>query len=397
MFDTTLFWIAVFVIAALARAISPENVRTKSWLFAFAGLAIGWHIIGLSPWILALIVAAAVWIVLGIRLTQRWHATTPILSALAVVGPLIAMWSLGKVGVAAGRAHLELLAFVGFSFFLVKAWTLVRDAQDGRIANLDLSIVLAYFLFFPTYVAGPMHLYGEFETTLAKPEPVTGESALDIAYRIALGLVKVKVAVPMLAPITLTTFTAAPFPSRAIWLVACVAYYLMLWCDFSGYCDLAIATSSLMGVRTPENFRTPFIAANIRDFWQRWHITFSRVLTSYLFVPISRRIDQKLGRRVGKKTTMIVATLGTFLFCGYWHGATLNFVLWGLYHAIGLIVFDLYRDFAMQRRRKKKDKTPPSPLQTRVENLAAMALTFVFVSIGWTFFVLPIDRLIGRH
>ena len=133
-----------------------------------------------------------------------------------------------------------------------------------------------------------------------------------------------------------------------------------------------------MGVKVPENFQLPYLARNLREFWQRWHITFTRFLTQYLFVPFVRLFQRRIATASAAMTTA-VAYLITFLFCGFWHGSTLNYLVWGLYHGLGLAAYDYYRQRRLAAARTLR-RVP-----------AAFALiTFLFVSLGWVFFTLPL-------
>ena len=176
-------------------------------------------------------------------------------------------------------------------------------------------------------------------------------------FRIALGLFKVKILAPLFLPLGLDSFSLAHRPTPKQLVIAAFVYSFILFWNFSGYSDLAIGISRLIGIKTPENFTSPYLAPNIREFWQRWHISFSRVLTSYLFVPLSRALGNKLGER--PRAILIIAYLITFTFCGYWHGPTANFLLWGVYHAVGLIIYDVYRGYAVKQRRKRKGGSCP--------------------------------------
>jgi alginate O-acetyltransferase complex protein AlgI len=238
-----------------------------------------------------------------------------------------------------------------------------------------------------------MHLYGEFEHSLREPARLDGESLVDVLFRILLGFVKIKLVAALFTPLSLEAVKASGALTLRGLLAGSFAYSIVIWADFSGYSDLAIATSRVVGIRTPENFNYPYAAANIRDFWQRWHITFSRVLTAYVFVPVSRKLNAAFGGR--RQAVLIASYLATFLFCGYWHGPTLNFLLWGLYHGAGLVVYDLYRQGATKRRLKRKGR-PLFPYAEPLGRAASVALTFSFVSLGWVFFVLPAGMIFKR-
>jgi D-alanyl-lipoteichoic acid acyltransferase DltB (MBOAT superfamily) len=226
-----------------------------------------------------------------------------------------------------------------------------------------------------------MHSIAEFEKSLASPLPLDAETAVGSVFRILYGLVKVQLVAALLSPLSLQAVAGGAAVGPVKLVLASFVYSIVIWADFSGYSDVAIATARLAGFATPENFARPYAAANLREFWQRWHISFSRVLTNYLFVPISRALARRLGSR--RTLVLVIATLITFLACGYWHGPTSNFLLWGLYHGVGLVAYDLTRG----RGRKRN----PS----RLGRALGIAVTFTFVSLGWIPFVLPWSRLLA--
>ncbi|HEY0377639.1 MAG TPA: MBOAT family O-acyltransferase [Pyrinomonadaceae bacterium] len=386
MFETPLFWALLLVTAAAFHVTSRGQVRTRAAVLAVAGVIALVFVVRLNPvWVLFL-VATSVWIVAGLRWTKPLAERRSYLASFLVFLPVLVPWALGKQAVALEWPPLSVLYFVGFSFYLIKAWTLIRDYHDGRIEHVDPFVALAYFLFFPAYVAGPMHFYSEFEETVRRPLALDGEALVDVVFRVLLGFVKIKLIAALFLPVSLEAVRESGVVSVRRFTVGSFAYSAVIWADFSGYSDLAIATSRLAGIHTPENFNYPYAAANIREFWQRWHVTFSRVLMSYVFVPVSRKLQAATGRR--GRAILIASSLLTFLFCGYWHGPTLNFLLWGLYHGFGIVAYDLYRRGANRRRLKRAGK-PLFPYAGPLGRAASVLLTFSFVSLGWIFFALP--------
>ena len=393
MFETPLFWALLLAAAAFFRVAGNERVRARAASLAAAGVVALLLVVGLNPFLILYLVAASLWIFFGLKLTRKIGEARPFLASFLVFLPVLAPWVLGKQAAALSWKPLDFLYFVGFSFFLIKAWTLIKDFHDRRVERLDVFVVLAYFLFFPAYVAGPMHLYCEFEKSLREPARLDGETLVDVLFRILLGFVKIKLVAALFTPLSLEALkTSGALTLRHV-VTGSFAYSIVIWADFSGYTDLAVATSRVVGIETPENFNYPYAAQNIRDFWQRWHMTFSRVLTAYVFVPVSRKLNAGLG---GRRTAVMVASyLATFLFWGYWHGPTLNFLLWGLYHGAGLIIYDLYRQGATKRRLKRKGR-PLFRYSDTLGRAASVALTFAFVSLGWVFFVLPAGMIFKR-
>ena len=131
----------------------------------------------------------------------------------------------------------------------------------------------------------------------------------------------------------------------------------------------------MMGIRTPENFKNPYLSANIAEFWKRWHITFSTFLKIYVFKPLIALLNRFPIRKC-RMLVSVIAYMLTFFVCGLWHGSTLNFVLWGLWHGLGLSVYKVF--------------TFHHPIKdTRVNRILGIVITFVFVTVGWIFFNYP--------
>lgn len=386
MFEASPTWLVLLATASLAALISRSRPGARAWLLATSSAVVLVFAAGLSPASLASLAAACAWVLLAVRITAPLAARRPLVASLLAYLPILVLLAVAKGMTARAVAPLQFLHFVGLSFFAVKAWTFIKDVHDQRIKSPDVSTVLAYLLFFPTYASGPMHLYPEFEKTVASPATVDGEAIVEAAYRITLGLVKIKVLAPLLSPISLVALQDAEVIRPGPLVVGAFVYSIVLWADFSGYSDLAVGAGRLLGIVVPENFRAPYWAPNLREFWQRWHITFSRVLTGYVFVPISRSLGKSAWWGPRRRATAAIATLITFLLCGWWHGETLGFIAWGAFHGLGLVVSDLL----------KPSGRPPvrSPARQRARTAFGIVATFGFVSLGWIFFAIPSGRLL---
>ena len=156
------------------------------------------------------------------------------------------------------------------------------------------------------------------------------------------------------------------------WL-ASFAFTFQLYFDFSGYSDLAIGIARLFGYRIMENFNWPYLARNVSDFWKRWHMSLTGWFRDYVFIP--------LGGSRGTLGLTIRNTLLVMAITGLWHGAGWHFVLWGLYHALGLIAWRLYRRCLLPVLSQRSNF-----LESRTANVLSILLTFNFVNIGWIFF-----------
>jgi D-alanyl-lipoteichoic acid acyltransferase DltB (MBOAT superfamily) len=384
-FDPTFYALIAAAFAAL-QFIPREAVRMRAAALALIGVVGIGFVLALPPLSLIMLVVSIAAVLLGCRIVAARGPDARTGLLLLMAGPLLLGWIIGKLATSQGWTRLTPLLFIGASYMLVKAWSLLKDIRDGKTKSPDPVEVTAYLLHLPTFLVGPMHYFSEFQAQLRKPFRLDGEALVDIAFRFTLGLVKIFGVAGLLAPASLLGLEpAGPVPPLAL-LWSAIVYGVVLYCDFSGYCDLAIACSRLIGVDVPENFNKPFAASSIRDFWRRWHITFSRALTAHVFMPVARELQKVWPNSPG--TVSVVGYLLTFLFCGYWHGATANFLLWGLWHAAGLAAQDSWMRF--QRGRGIKPVLKKGPLRLAIDVTA----TFLFVSVGWILFVLPVERLL---
>jgi hypothetical protein len=174
-------------------------------------------------------------------------------------------------------------------------------------------------------------------------------------------------------------------------VLSLVAYSFYVLFDFSGYTDIAIGTAYLIGIKTPENFKWPYLSKNIAEFWKRWHITFSNFLFEYVFRPLVIR----LGKVHQNSPRLLITCIGyflTFVICGLWHGNSFNFLYWGLWHAIGLIIYKMWslNNFGNTFRARTSPFTP---------SVIPVVSTFLFVTFGWFFFSYNADdiKMIGGN
>ena len=243
---------------------------------------------------------------------------------------------LDAVGLGLPLPVLNLALPVGLSFFTFQAISYVVDVHRGiceRAPTLDVAV---YLWFFPHLVAGPIVRAREFLPQIATPRD-RGDVALGAGVvLIALGLVKKVVIADFLARHAVDPVFAVPeaYGAPDAWL-AVYAYAAQIYCDFSGYTDIAIGLALLMGIVFPRNFNRPYSATSFRDFWRRWHMTLSRYLRDFLYIPLG-------GNRGGRLKTARNLAL-TMLLGGLWHGAAWGFVLWGALHGAFLATERLLR------------------------------------------------------
>jgi D-alanyl-lipoteichoic acid acyltransferase DltB (MBOAT superfamily) len=260
----------------------------------------------------------------------------------------------------------------GISFFTFQSLSYTIDIYRGRLEPVKNIVDFGFYVsFFPQLVAGPIVRASEFIPQLYAPFSVTKREFGHALFKISKGLIK---------KIVISDFIAVNFVDRifdvpSIYsgfenLMAVYGYGLQIYCDFSGYTDIALGVALILGFRLPINFNSPYKAAGISDFWKRWHISLSRWLKDYLYISLG-------GNRKGKFRTSLNLLI-TMLLGGLWHGASIRFVIWGGLHGIGLIVSKIWDDTVGKRFR-----------MSRFSRLVAVFITFNFVNFCWIFFRAP--------
>jgi alginate O-acetyltransferase complex protein AlgI len=261
---------------------------------------------------------------------------------------------------AASGAHIPLLHVLlplGISFFTFTQIAYLVDAWKGKAAEYSATNYLLFVTFFPHLLAGPIIHHREMmpqfaDDRLKRPDWTNMARGLAL-FTLGLGK-KVLVADP-LAPWANAGFSHAQSLSFADGWITMLAYVMQLVFDFSGYTDMALGVALMLNIRLPINFDSPYRSANIQEFWRRWHITLSRFLRDYVYIP--------LGGNRGGEARMLALFVLTFVIGGFWHGAAWTYVAWGALHGVALVVFHLWS--------KTGHKLP---------RVAAIALTFLFVS-----------------
>lgn len=280
------------------------------------------------------------------------------------------------------------LAWLGFSYVAFRLIHTLRDRQTGLLPDLSLRAYLSYVLFAPAIVAGPIDRAERFAGDY---QALHGLSGLDAArwgqglWRIGMGLFKKFVLADVLAGgLSLTPALAAQTTNPAALWALLFGYGLRLYLDFGGYTDIAIGLGILFGVKLPENFDRPYTRTSLTAFWQSWHITLSNWARFYVFTPLSRALLRR-EHRPSPTAIVLLAHLATMAVIGLWHGISWTFLLWGVWHAAGLFVHKQWSD----RTRKWYRGLQARPWPRRAWAAAGWALTFVYVMLGWVWFLMP--------
>ena len=245
---------------------------------------------------------------------------------------------LEPLGLSASPLLIKVLLPVGISFFTFCAISYLIDIFRGDQEPIALIDFAVYLAFFPHLVAGPIVRVSEFAPQLARRRNPDRVDAIRAVRLICRGLFKKVVIANFLATAIVDPVFVAPGQHTNLeLLVGAWAYAVQIYADFSGYTDMAIGLAMLMGIRFPDNFDQPYSSRSIQEFWRRWHMTLSRWLRDYLYIPLG---GNRGGPRAEYRNLFLTMLLG-----GLWHGASWTFVIWGAFHGTGLAV---ERWFAMR-------------------------------------------------
>lgn len=262
---------------------------------------------------------------------------------------------------------IEVILPVGISFYTFQAMSYLVDVYRGELAVRKNFIQYAlYISFFPQLVAGPIVKAKEFLPQLEETRKISLKN-LERGIQIFLfGLFKKVVMADNLSVFVDDVYRVpAAYSTVSVWL-AVISYSIQIYCDFSGYSDMAVGCATCLGYDLPRNFNLPYLSKNVSEFWKRWHISLSSWLQQYLYIPLG-------GNRKGQLRTYINLFI-TMVLGGLWHGASWTFVAWGALHGIALCVHKAFRRW----RPKKEEHT--------ISTVLSMTVTTIFVSICWVFF-----------
>lgn len=274
---------------------------------------------------------------------------------------------------------VEIIFPIGISFFTFQGLSYAIDVyRDRKQLVPGLLDVLLFVSFFPTVLSGPIMRARHFIPQLSR-------RAFDRrSFQVGFGLIlmglfkKIVIASYLSEHIVRQVFQVPGQYSSWTVLAAVYAYSIQIFCDFSGYSDLALGLGLLLGFQVPDNFQQPYAATDLRDFWRRWHISLSMWLRDYLYIPLG---GNKKGRVRKYLNLMLTMGLG-----GLWHGAHARFILWGLLHGGGLVVNHLWKDWISKHGAAKTPGTSSKIWIGKIKMLTAWLVTFNFVSFLWVFF-----------
>jgi alginate O-acetyltransferase complex protein AlgI len=280
---------------------------------------------------------------------------------------------------AASAAELRVLNVVlpiGISFFTFTQIAFLVDCHQGKVRERNFIHYLLFVAYFPHLISGPVLHHSQMMPQFRdrRTYQLRSNNILTGLFMVSAGLIKKVLLADEFSQYASPIFNAArdgaPLGFIVAWTGA-LAYTLQIYFDFSGYTDMAIGLSRMLGIVLPLNFDSPYKSASIIDFWRRWHITLSQFLRDYLYVPLG-------GNRKGPARRYMNLML-TMLLGGLWHGASWTFVVWGGLHGAYLLINHAWRTTRLRFR-------SPTPLAASLARAAGLALTFTAVVVAWVFF-----------
>jgi len=278
------------------------------------------------------------------------------------------------LGVHAHPQTLRLILPVGISFYTFQTLSYTIDVFRRKIEpTKDIVAFFAFVAFFPQLVAGPIERARNLLPQFKEKRSFDYELARDGLRQIVWGLFKKVVVADTCAAYVDEVFPNYTSHSSLALVLATFYFAIQIYCDFSGYSDIAIGTAKLFGFRLMQNFRYPYFARDIAEFWRRWHISLSTWFRDYLYIPLG-------GNRVGRLKT-IRNILVTFLVSGFWHGANLTFLAWGALHALYYLPLALTQNHRRHMGVTAEGRTFPAGGES-----LKMALTFLLTTFAWIFF-----------
>jgi D-alanyl-lipoteichoic acid acyltransferase DltB (MBOAT superfamily) len=366
--------ITFFLVARLNHFVAA------SWLMAASLFFYGWWNKAYVTLLLCSVIfnyAMGAWIGKYIAINKSRLAKYILVAAISVDLSLLCYYKYANFFMSNFHMTMgDIVLPLGISFFTFTQIAFLVDMYRGEVKEYNFLRYGLFVTYFPHLIAGPLYHHKEIMPQFANPKIyVFNYRDFSIGLSIFMvGLFKKVVLADNIAPFVSPVFGAAAHGSAMTFFeswVGALAYTLQIYFDFSGYSDMAIGLARLMGVKLPLNFNSPYQATNIVQFWRRWHMTLSRFLKDYLYIPLG-------GNRKGSARRYLNLMITMFLG-GLWHGAGWTFVIWGALHGIYLVINHAWQGV---HRILGHDLTR----KTRWGNFLARSITFLAVVVGWVFF-----------
>lgn len=262
--------------------------------------------------------------------------------------------------------YMHIMLPLAISFFTFQQIAYIVDSYEGKTKEYDFLTYSLFVTFFPQLIAGPIVHHKEMMPQFAKMKNrFLNKKNISVGlFLLSIGLFKKVMIADNLSPFVIMSYEQTHVLTFFEAWCTSICYTMQLYFDFSGYCDMAMGIGYLFNIVLPQNFNSPYKADSIQDFWRRWHITLSRFLRDYIYIPLG-------GNRLGQFKTYRNLFL-TFLIGGIWHGANWTFVIWGAMHGLMMCIHRFWKT-----------------LNIKIPHYVAVLMTFLFVNFTWVYFRAP--------
>lgn len=272
---------------------------------------------------------------------------------------------------------LNIMMPLGISFYTFKAVSYVVDVYRGKEqAEHHFGYYAAFLSYFPDVISGPIDRAGILLPQLKAEKQFCYEDGVYALRLMLLGFAKKLLLADALTKYVDMIFNEVTHYSGFTLVFASFLFTIQIYCDFSGYSDIAVGVSKLFGIDLMQNFRSPYFAKSIKEFWGRWHISLSTWFRDYVYIPLG-------GNRVSKPRRAFNLMV-TFLVSGLWHGANYTYILWGGIHGLYQVIENIFRDMAGSKRQGKETKQTGAG--NVIKGILQTIVTFVLVDFAWIFF-----------
>ena len=376
-------WYAFFLIPAVIL-FHLVPVRWRPWVLVLAGTAFYGYYARVFL-VLIGVEIAFVWLLTRELQEQKWMFGAALAITLGALGYFkyrnMLVLTVAGVGDLVGWHYSPIVSRLvlplAISFFTFEFVHYIVDCRKGTIPKHNLVDFLAFVMFFPTMVSGPIKRFQDFQPRVAEAR-LTADNLGTGVVRIVVGLFRKMVIADTLDYWTRHMTTDLTVMSTLGLWIAVFAFSIKIYMDFAGYSDIAIGSALLFGIKVPENFLQPFFKPNMAQFWRAWHASLYKWIVDYVFIPLggSRRRERRVA----------LNTIAAMTVSGIWHGAAWNYVLWGLYHGVLLAGYRFFQ-------RSRLPLQPKGLLGQRVVYLASVAMTFLAFTVGLIIFGWPVSQL----
>ena len=369
-------WIAAYLAASLTILLSRFSYPRKQWLFAALNIA-GVLVFFLSTkrqdivsLVIVLAIVVAHWGLL--RIFNAYGNDNDLIYWIAFLFPIALLVAFKS------QSTVQML---GISYLTFRMAQTVFELRDYSGPNVALGEYLAFLVFPTTLSAGPISPFLYYRDT-ANGATV---SRYNLGYgmlRVMVGYIKFRFLATIAQQLTFTNLWSDGFKhGYGDFIVSGAAYYIYLYLNFSGYTDIAIGLSAVLGIRVKENFANPFLARNIREFWQRWHISLTEFVRDVVFTPLSMTLLRWFGHRFSA-VAIVISAFATFAVLALWHGTEPGYFIFYGAHATAF-AFNVIGENALRKRKVLRDYMANSWIA-----LVSRIITFLFISLTFSFFEL---------